>query len=98
MGYAPQNNMYTILGEDDDDNTMATDTTLTHTAMMNAAAISTSNATTAASWLHESVINAINQLNANQASMVHQMAALSLNNAQRPRHKSLCQGPRCSNP
>jgi hypothetical protein len=84
MGYTPQNNMYTILGDDDNDDTTATDTTLTHTAMMNAAMASTGNATTAATSLHESVINAINQLNANQALMVQQMAALSLNNAQRP--------------
>jgi hypothetical protein len=86
MGYAPQNNMYTILGDDDNDDKTATDTMLTHTAMMNAATTSTGNATTAATSLHESGINAINQLNANQALMVQQMAALSLslNNAQRP--------------
>jgi hypothetical protein len=84
MGYTPKNNIYTILGNNDDDDTTATDTTLMHTATMNAAVISTGNATTAATSLHESVINAINQLNANQALMVQQMAALSLNNAQRP--------------
>jgi hypothetical protein len=84
MGYTLQNNMYTILGDDDNDDTTATDTTLTHTAMMNAATASTGNATTAATSLNESVINAINQLNANQASMVQQMAALALHNAQRP--------------
>ena len=76
--------MYTILGDDDDNDTTAMDTTLTHTAMMNAATASTGNATTAATSLHESVINAINQLNAYQASMVRQMAAFSLHNTQRP--------------
>ena len=52
MGYAPQNNMYTILGDDNDDNTTATDTALTHTAMMNAATLSTKNAMTAANAVH----------------------------------------------
>ncbi len=84
MGYTPQNNMYTILGDNDDDDTTATDNTLTHTAMMNAATESTGNANTAATSHHESVINTILQLNANQASMVQQMAALSLHNTQRP--------------
>ncbi len=98
MGYAPQNNMYTILGDDNDDDTTATDTTLTHTAMMNAAAISTGNATTAAASLHETVINAINQLNANQASMVQQMAALLLNNAQRPPAQIIVPAPQMQQP
>ena len=35
---------------------------------------------TEANTVHESVINAINQLNANQAALLQQMAALSLNN------------------
>ena len=84
MGYTPQNNMYTILGDDNDDDTTVTDTTLSHVATMNAATLLTGSAMAAATTVHELVINAINQLNANQASLVQQMAAMLLNNAQRP--------------
>ena len=38
----------------------------------------------AANYVHESVINAINQLNANKAALVQQVAAMSLNNNPRP--------------
>jgi hypothetical protein len=51
---------------------------------MNATTLSTENARAAANSVHESVINAINQLNANQAVLVQQMAAMFLNNKQRP--------------
>jgi hypothetical protein len=98
MGYAPQNNIYTILGDNNNDDTTAMDTTLTHMAMMNAATASTGNATTAATSLHELVINAINQLNANQALMVQQMAALSLNNAQRPPAQIMVPVPQMQQP
>ena len=84
MGYTPQNNMYTILGDNNNNDTTATDTTLSHVARMNAATLSTGSAMAAATTVHESVINAINQLNANQAPSVQQMAAMLLNNAQRP--------------
>jgi len=83
MGYTTQNNnMYTILGDDDDDDTTATDTTLTNVAALNVAALSSGNVMAAANTVHESVISAINQLNANQAALLQQMAALSLNNQQ----------------
>jgi hypothetical protein len=86
MGYTTQNNnMYTILADNNDDDEMtATDTTLTNVATMNADTLSTGNAMAAANSVHESVINAINQLNANQAALVQQMGAMSLNNNQRP--------------
>jgi hypothetical protein len=72
MGYTTMNhNMYTTLGNDDDDDTMATDTTIT-----NVAALTTGASNTA----HELVINAINQLNANQAALVQQMAPMLLTN------------------
>ena len=71
--------MYTILADDKDDDTAATDTTLTNVATLNVAALSTGNAMAAANSVHESVINAINHLNANQAALVKQMAAMSLN-------------------
>ena len=86
MGYTTQNNnMYTILADNKDDDTTATDTTLTNVATLNVAALnlaaqSTGNAMAAANSVHESVINAIDQLNANQAALVQQMAAMSLNN------------------
>ena len=78
------NNIYTILGDDDNDDTTATDTTLTHAATMNAVTLSTGNTMAAANSVHESVITAINQLNAKQAALVQQMAAMSLSNNQRP--------------
>jgi hypothetical protein len=53
-------------------------------ATMNAATLSTGNAMAAANSVHESVINAINQLNANQAALVQKIAAMSLNNNTRP--------------
>ena len=53
-------------------------------ATMNAATLSTGNAMAAANSVHESVINAINQLNANQAALVQQMADMLLNNNPRP--------------
>jgi hypothetical protein len=81
MGYTMQNNnMYTILADNVDDNTTATDTTLTNVAALNVATLSTGNAMAAANSVHESVINSINQLNANQAALVQQMAAMPLNN------------------
>ncbi len=76
MGYRTMNhNMYTTLGEDDDDDTMATDTMIT-----NVAALTTGSTITAANAVHASVINAVNQLNANQAALVQQMAAMLLTN------------------
>jgi hypothetical protein len=90
--------MYTILGDDNNDDTTATATTLTYTAMMNAATASTGNANAAATSLHESVINAIYQLNANQASMVQHMAALSLNNTQRPPAQIIVPAPQTQQP
>ena len=76
--------MYTILADNKDDDTTATDTMLMHVATMNLATLSTGNSMAAANSVHESVINAINQLNANQAALVQQMAAMLLNNTQRP--------------
>jgi hypothetical protein len=71
MGYTIQNNnLYTILGDDNNDDTTATDTTLTNVAELDVAALSTGNAMAAANSVHELVINAINQLNANQAALV----------------------------
>ena len=67
--------MYTILGDDNNDDTTATDTTIT-----NVAALTTGSTITAANTVHELVINSINQLNVNQAALVQQMAAMSLNN------------------
>ena len=85
MGYTTQNsNMYTILADDDDDDTTATDTTLTNVAALIVAALLTGNAMVPANSVHEPVINAINQLNANQAALVQQMAAMSLNNNRVP--------------
>ena len=84
MGYTPQNNMYTILGDNDNNDTTAMDTTLSHVATMNEATLLTGSAMAAATTVHELVINAINQLNANQALLVQQMAAMLLNKAQRP--------------
>jgi hypothetical protein len=77
--------MYTILGDDDDDNTTATDTTITNVAALNMAALNMAallagNAMTAANTVHKSVINSINQLNPNQAALLQKMASLSLNN------------------
>ena len=73
--------MYTILANNkNDDETTVTNTTLTNVATMNAATLLTGNAMAAANSVHESVINAINQLNANQAELVQQMEAMSLNN------------------
>jgi hypothetical protein len=72
--------MYTILGDDYNDNTTATDNTITNVATLNMAALLTGNVMTAANTVHDSVINTINQLNANQAALLQQMAALSLNN------------------
>ena len=72
------------MGANNDDDTTATDTTLTHTAVMNAATLSTGSALAAETTVHESVINAINQINANQAALVQHMVAMSLNNTQRP--------------
>ena len=100
IGYTTQNNnMYTILADDeDDDETAVTDTTLMNVTTMNAATLSTGNAIAAANSVHESVINAINQLNANQASMVQQMAALSLTNAQRPPAQIMVPVPQMQQP
>ena len=67
--------MYTILGDDDDD-----DTTTTYNTIKNVAALTTRSTITASNTVHESVVNAINQLNANQAALVQQMAAMSLHN------------------
>jgi len=86
MGYTTQNNnMYTILADNkDDDEKTATDTTPTNVVTMNAATILTGNAMAAANSVHKSVINAINKLNANQAALVQQTVAMSLNNNTRP--------------
>jgi hypothetical protein len=76
IGYTTMNqNMYASLGVDDDDDTTATDNTIT-----NVAALTTGSSITAANTVHELVINAINQLNANQAALVQQMAAMLLTN------------------
>jgi hypothetical protein len=79
MGYTTMNqNMYASLGDNDDDDTTATDNTITNvTALKTGGSITTSNT------VHELVINAINQLNANQAALVQQMAAMSLTNHNR---------------
>ena len=66
--------------DDDNDDATATNTTLTNVAVLNMATLSTGNATAAANSVHEPAINAINQLNANQAALVQQIAATSLNN------------------
>ena len=58
MGYTQQNNMYTILGDNNNDDTTETDTTLTHAATMNAATLLTGSALAAATTVHELVINA----------------------------------------
>ena len=68
-------NMYTILGDDNNDDTTATDTTIT-----NVAALMTGSTITAANTVNEAVINAINQLNTDQAALVQQMAAMLLTN------------------
>ena len=61
MGYTTQNNnMYTILGDNNNDETTATNTTLTSVAAMNVAALLAENAMAAANSIQESVINAIN--------------------------------------
>jgi hypothetical protein len=79
MGYTTMNqNMYASLGDDDDDDTTATDNTIT-----NVAALRTGGSITASNTVHELVINAINQLNANQAALVQQMAAMLLTNHNR---------------
>ena len=76
MGYTTQNqNMYTILGDDNDDDTTATDNTIT-----NVATLTTGSTITASNTIHESVINAINQLNKNQAALIQKMAAMSVHN------------------
>ncbi len=72
MGYTTMNhNMYTTLGNNNDDDTTATDTTITNMDALTTGASNT---------VHELVINAINQLNANQAALVQQMAAMLLTN------------------
>ena len=54
MGYTTNNNnMYTILADKDDDDTMATDTTLTNMATLNVDALLTGNAMAAANSAHE---------------------------------------------
>ncbi len=68
-------NTYTTLGDGKIDYTTATDTTIT-----NVAALTTRSTITASNTVHESVINAINQLNASQAALVQQMAAMLLTN------------------
>ena len=74
MGYTPQHqNMYTILGDNEDEDTTATDTTIT-----NVAALTTVSTITASNTVQKSIINAINQLNENQAALIQQMAAMSL--------------------
>ncbi len=76
MGYMTMNqNMYASLGDNDDDDTTATDNTIT-----NMAALRTGGSITAANTVHELVINAINQLNTNQAALVQQIAAMLLTN------------------
>jgi hypothetical protein len=67
--------MYASLGDDDDDDTTATDNTIT-----NVAALTNESSITAANTVHQLVINAINLLNANQAALVQQMAAMLLTN------------------
>ncbi len=75
MGYTPQNqNMYNIFG--DYDNTTATDTKLTTSS-------SIIGGHTAAT-IQDSVIQAINQLSANQHTLINQMAAMSFNKASAP--------------
>jgi hypothetical protein len=79
MGYTTMNqNMYASLGDDDDDDTTATDNTIT-----NVAALTTESSITAANTVHQLVINAVNLLNANQAALVQQMAAMLLTNHNR---------------
>jgi hypothetical protein len=99
MGYTMQNNnMYTILADDEDDDTTATDTTLTNVAALNMAALFTGNAMATANFVHESVINAINQLNANQVALVQQMAAMLLNNNLGPPAQITVPVPPINNP
>ncbi len=71
-------NMYASSGDDNDDDTTATNNTIT-----NVAALTTQILITAANTVHQSVINAINLLNANQAALVQQMAAMLLTNHNR---------------
>ena len=76
MGYTTMNqNMYASLGDNDDEDTTATDNTIT-----NVAALKTGGSITTSNTIHELVIDAINQLNANQAALVQQMAAMLLTN------------------
>ena len=91
MGYTTQiNNMYTISADNNNDDMMATDTTLKNVAALNVAALLTGNAMATANSDHELVINAINQLNTNQAALVQQMAAMSFNSLT---PEVLCTGP-----
>ena len=68
--------MYTILADNNNDDMTETDTTLKNVENLNIAALSTVNAMATANSVHELVINAINQLNTNQAALVQQMAAM----------------------
>ncbi len=77
MGYGPQNqNMYNIFGKEND-------TTATATKKTNIAALTTSSTITSshtAATIQDLVIQAINQLSANQHLLINQMAAMSFNN------------------
>ncbi len=79
MGYMTMNqNMHASLDGNNNDDTMATDNMIT-----NVAALRTGGSITAANTIYELVINAINQLNANQAVLVQQIAAMLLINHNR---------------
>jgi hypothetical protein len=93
MGCTTMNqNMYASLGDNDDDDTTATDNMIT-----NVAALTTGSSTTAANTIHELVINTINQLNANQAALIQQMAAMLLTNHNRTLPPAQITVPQCNN-
>ncbi len=80
MGYTPQNqNMYNIFGDNHD--TMATNNEPTKLTTRS----SITGGHTAAT-IQDLVINAINQLSANQHTLISQMAAMSFNSVSAPPH------------
>jgi hypothetical protein len=78
IGYTPQNqNMYNIFGDDDD--TIATVTNTTNIAALTTSSTITGGQT--AATIQALVIQAINQLSANQTMLINQIAAMSFTNA-----------------
>jgi hypothetical protein len=78
MGYSPQNqNMYNVLGNNND--TTAAETTTTNIAALTTGSTITGSHTAAST--HNLVIQAINQLRANQTTLINQMAVMSFTNA-----------------